>query len=419
MFVLFGIQTYGIREISKSEKQEREKIVSEAQTFRFILSILSIFIILIISFIIKKNTEFKMILILFSITLIPTSLNMDWFFNGIQSMEHNAVYNLCKNLIPAILIIFLLKNKNQAMLVPIFTFIGLTIGVLYHIIIYKKLNYKIRPSFNIEIAKKYIIIGYPFLISGILSMINNNVDKIIMGFTRGEAELGVYQSAYTFISFLINIIALIFTPVFPVMAKLYSDKKLEKLQVLIYNMGKIISFIAIPLAVGGVMLSKNILILFFGSSYKDGYIPFSILLIYILMLFFREIYGYSLNAWKLEKKYLGIIAVSSSLNLILNLLIIPKYGMIGAAYVTMGTELINLVFMKVYAEKVVKSKLLINVGKAIIPSAIMGIAIYLLKKASINVLIIIVLAIIVYIFMTLLSGFIKISEVKALLKKEG
>jgi O-antigen/teichoic acid export membrane protein len=419
MIALLGLQTYGTREISKNI-QKADEIVGEIISMRLAASIFCFILILILTFFVNKNYEFKLLLVLFGLTVFPSALNLEWVFTGTQEMQHNAVYNILKNLIPFVFIILFLKTEQQAVLIPIFTFLGLLTGFLYQLFIYKRVDkFKFHLRFNRTRAVQYIKSGMPFLISGILAMINCNVDRIIIEFTRTEGEAGVYSSAYYIILFLTNVVTIIFTPAFPQLISFYHENNKEALKKLTGYLSKIVIMICVPAAVGGIVLSKEIILLLFGKEYIQAYIPFAILMFYILMLFIRELYGYGLNAWGMEKKYLNIVLASSLVNLVLNLIFTPVYGMNVAAVITVASEVINLVFMRKYASRVITINNFGNMAKVLMPTASMTLIIILLKYLSVNTVVIILTAIVVYFISIFVFKYIKVEELKAILIKKN
>ncbi|KGM96420.1 teichoic acid transporter, partial [Clostridium novyi A str. 4552] len=353
MITLFGFQTSGTREVSKNENNT-EELASGIVITRFLVAIICFLVIIGISVGVNKGVVFRNILIVYGLTLFPLAFNLDWFYSGIQQMHHNAVYNVLKSGIPFVLIWILFKTKNDILLIPLFTFVGLLCAAFYHIIIFKKkFHFKISLRVNKKKIIRYVIASIPFLLSGLLSMINCNIDSILIGFIKGDYDLGIYSSAYKIIFFLINLIAVIFTPFFPLFISYYHDKDIKNLKKVVNNVCKIVVLIGVPIVVGGILLSKEIILLVFGEQFIESRMPFIILLLYILVLFMRETYGYGLNAWNREGKYLKSVIISSIANLILNLIFIPKYGIVAASITTLVSELLNFFIMRKYALKVV------------------------------------------------------------------
>jgi len=416
MVVLFGLQTYGTREIAK-DRENIKQVVGDILIFRFILFILSFAVIVIISSAFENNiNSIKTLFILYGLTLLPTAMNIDWVFNGIQEMKYNAVYNIIKNIIPFILIYIFLREKSQVYYIPLFTFIALFIGTIYQGYIY---FFKKRFTLSINLNKKkfisYVNFGLPFLISGILAMINTNVDRIIIMFTRGSEEAGIYGSAYYIILFLINIETMIFTPIFPLIINYFNNNDRENLKKLMNNTSKIITAFIMPVVIGGILLSKDIIVLLFDKSFIGAYSPFIILLLYALILFFREIYGWGLNACGMEKKYLKTVTISALVNLILNLIFTPRYGMNMAAAITVLSEIINIVMMRYYAKRIIIVSNYINIIKSLFPCFIMAIVIIILKYFNINIVFTIILSAIFYSIFIIITKYITLQEVRRIL----
>lgn len=417
MITLFGFQTLGTKEVAK-DKEKAGELIGYISIIRISVAIICFLIIIAIGVVSNRGVTFTNLLIIFGCTLLPLAFNIDWLFSGLQEMQHNGIYNIIKSFIPLILSLIFIKGEEGILYIPIFTLIGLILGVIYQgYIIRVKNKVKIAIKLNKHEIKKYIIKSTPFLISGLLSMINMNLDTIIIGFTRSEYELGIYSSAYKIIYFLINLIAVIYVPFFPLLIEYFNNKDIYKLQNVVNNICKVVMLLGFPIAVGGILLSKEIIILLFGHKYAEAYLPFIILLIYIFILFMRETYGYSLNAWNMERKYLKSVVISSLLNLILNLILIPKFGIVAAAITTLISELINFISMKKYSKTVVSTNYFSNSVKLILPILIMSVVVLILNYYNVNVIINIIAAVVVYFYSAIYFKYISINEVKVLVKK--
>jgi Membrane protein involved in the export of O-antigen and teichoic acid len=413
---MFGLQTYGIREISR-KSEETSGIVGEILKVRVLLSAVLIISVVIILNIFHRDPLFSRLLISYSMILVPTALNLDWFFTGLQKMNYNAIYLVIKNTSLFFMIVFLIKRAEQIYLMPYLYFFSFFLGMLYQVIAYFVMEKK-RIAFEPVSGRSfdYLKFGIPFLMSGILAMINNNADGIIIAFTRSKSEAGVYASAYYFIFFLTNVITLIFTPLFPLLVKLHSDGDKTKLSVLCQKTARIVTMLIIPIVLGGMMLSKQLILFIFGEEYSAAYFPFRFLLLYALILFIREIYGYCLNAWNYEKKYLRAVMISSGINLTLNIILTPRYGMNIAAFITVISEIFNLIIMKTFVEKILIINFKTYIFKLIIPNAVMGVVLLITGYFKANFLISVITGMAVYAFMILKLKYVSIDELKGFFK---
>lgn len=418
IITLFGLHTYGTREVSKDINQS-ETIVNNIVSLRLVISVLCYVTIVLISIFINKSSEFKQILLIYGLSIFPLVFTFDWYFAGIQEMQYNAIYNVVKNFIPFVLIYLLLHRSKDAILIPIFITLGVLFAAIYHILIYHLRSKKtIKFQINKTSLLSYVRFSFPFFLSQVLSMVNNYADRLVIGFTRTSSETGIYSSSYYVIFFLMNVISMFFAPIFPLFINLYHEGKHDKMKVLNNYVAKFVILIVFPIVSGGIILSKQIIILLFKSAYAEAYVPFRILLLYILLLFIREIFGYQLNAWNREKQYLKIVGISACVNLVLNLIITPQYGMVAAAWITVVSEIINLVLMRKHASKIYKVHCINHIVKTIPLAVIMCLSIIVLQYFNINVIINIIFAIVIYCVAIFAFKVIKISEVKMLFTKK-
>lgn len=415
LFTLFGLQTYGTREVSK-DSDSISKVTGNVLLIRSIMFFVSLFFVFIMCFLFKNDSIMSGLMILYGITLLPSALNIDWVFAGLQQMQYNAVYNIIKSAIPFVLIAVFFKSSDQINLIPIFTGIGLFAGLFYEIyIFFIKEKYTLKIDLDANKAFMLLKYGSPFLVSGILAMINCNVDKIIIFFTRGKIEAGIYNSAYYLILFLTNVETMIFVPVFPHLISLFHQSKMEELKKLCNNTARIVIMVIAPIVLGGIILSKDIILKIFGKSYLNASIPLAILLLYTLLLFVREVYGYGLNAWNKEGSYLKIVTISSMLNLFLNLIFTPFFGMNIAAFITLLSEVVNFALMRKEGEAILSISLFPYIFKVLLPTFLMGIAVIILKILGLNVFINIALSAVIYCLAIIIFRYISTDEIKSFL----
>lgn len=410
ILTLFGLQTHGVREVSKGNISH-SLILGEIISARLFLFAAAYVLLVGLTLLMPKDFSFKVLMLVYGLTLLPTALNIDWFYSGIEEMQHNAVYNVLRNAVPFFMLVVFLKQDGQLYYVPLATLAGLLMAAGYQYSILKEKNIRFQLGLTRNELRRYLGLSFPFFISGLLAMVNINIDRIVIGFSRTEAELGLYSAAYNIILFLTNVVAIIFVPVFPRLVKHHHEQNQESLTRLTATVAKFIALFIIPVAVGGIVLAQEIILLLYGQEYAPAAGPFVILLLFSVLLFTREIFGYQLNAWHLEKSYLKIIGLSSMVNLALNLIFTPRYGIYIAASINLISETLNLILMRQAASRVVKTPVVSHMLKAVFPAALMGGVLYLLR-GLVPVLILIVLGIVMYAAAAVLLRIVKLEEIK-------
>jgi O-antigen/teichoic acid export membrane protein len=153
----------------------------------------------------------------------------------------------------------------------------------------------------------------------------------------------------------------------------------------------------VPILIGGLIFSKDIITFVYTQEYLSALNVFNILLIYLFIFYFRELYGYILVTSGNQKKYLQIIVFSSTINFLLNLTLIPIYGIEGAALTTLVSELINFVAMRKKSHDLINFDLRIKSYKDVLLSWIIVLVLSIvLYQSSLHVILSILLIALIY-----------------------
>jgi O-antigen/teichoic acid export membrane protein len=237
------------------------------------------------------------------------------------------------------------------------------------------------------------------------------MDTVMLGFMRSDAEVGYYNAAYKVIFLFIMVISCYLNSVFPVMANYYNTSidSLKKLQS--YTI-KLMITVGIPIAVGGTILAKSIINLLYGSKYEEGVPVFQILIWALPLIFINATYGWGLWSCNKQKEYLKVVSIQALINLILNFILIPSFGLIGAAVATVIAELIGLPFYYIEFSKVIYVPFRSYLSKPIFASIIMGLFLFFASNGgSLNIFIIIIGGIFIYFTILCLIGGITKEEI--------
>ncbi len=168
---------------------------------------------------------------------------------------------------------------------------------------------------------------------GILSIINSKLDVLMLGFMRPPEEVGIYNASsklselVSFSLFVINI------GLAPMISKLYASKQINNLQKLVTKISRITLLIALPIILILLFGGRYILSLF-GPDFILGYHCLIILAGAQLVSILAGSSGYLLTMTGNENSATVAMIISLVINVLLNILLIPKFGIKGAAYST-------------------------------------------------------------------------------------
>jgi len=202
---------------------------------------------------------------------------------------------------------------------------------------------------------------WTFLSSGGV-LIFTYADTILIGLFMTEADVGIYRVAFQLTSVASFIVLAFHTVLFPRISKWHAEKQIPMIE---YSLTKAFSyslFLAIPVTAGGILLSEKLLYFLYGAAFETG-APILIILLFVQIAnIFMYLQTMCLNAMDRPKISFYITVVSAILNIILNILLIPPFGIAGAAVASLVTMILNAVL----AYAMLKSSIHIRVDKSVV-----------------------------------------------------
>ena len=417
----FGLYGLGVIEASDTKKSLR-KTVDMIVSLRVILSLIAFLLLLIVTLFIQKDKVFKIMLLLNGLTILGSSFYIDWVFNGIQEMKYTSISVILKNVAYCILIIAVIGTgiSKSLYIVPVSLVVATFISSGYLFYIYmKRYNNGFSFTINIEKYKALLSNSWPFFFNGIFALVNLNMDTLMLGVLRSNYEVGLYNSVYRIASAIILVISFFFTPVYPMLIRNFNEGKHETLSLIINKLRKLMITICVPVAVTAFILKDEVIATLYSEDYAKAAVTFTILMLYIAVLSVREIYGYELNAWGAQKKYMKAVSVSAVYNILGNALLIPYFGIEGAAINTLVSEVINYILMKKYANKVLKIRYENRyISRVVFSGLIFALTILLIKTITLNAIYIMAAAGLVYSIAIFLTKAFTVKELKEMLLRK-
>jgi O-antigen/teichoic acid export membrane protein len=227
--------------------------------------------------------------------------------------------------------------------------------------------------------------AWPVVLNTMLALLVFNADLIILRFFRDSETIGWYAAAYTLVSFLANLGLTYGFAVMPQVAR--SAAEPARTASLVRESLVFASALTLPLAVGGLFVADDLVRLVFGDPYAAAGLPMRILLWSVPVAWLRSVSQLSLVALGRQRAVLGVTAIGAVLTVVLDLALIPRYGMVGAAAVTVAAEVVRLVAMQVVLARVgIATPGLRAWWRPVIATAAMG-AVLMLVRAPAPVLV--------------------------------
>lgn len=342
-FMLFGALgtiSYGSREISmhRQDVKARSQLFWEIESLTIITTLFTIVIWAIGTVLFAAN---KMIFAIWSIALLGTLFDISWFYAGIEKFKHTIVQNLiCKFLGMLSIFLFVRKSDDLWKYVLIIALTQTVSNVSMWIYLPR---YICRISFRSMRLSKHFKETLVYFIPTIAISIYTILDRVLIGLiTHDTYENGNYESATK----IINISkTLAFVGVNMVMQSrisfLFAQKKYDEIKEKIKTSFNYMAFASVGLAFGLVGVAKHFIPLYYGSGYDKTIMLLQIMAPIVFIVSISNCLGSQYyNPSGLRAKSAKFIITGSLLNLVLNLLLIPRFKSEGAVVASIIAELV-------------------------------------------------------------------------------
>ncbi len=388
-FLLFtnpGIDRLGIRILARDKSKINQ--TGMVVTLRFILAFLSFLLLVIVALVLPKTFDIKILIVLYGISLFTFSLLLEWVYQGTEKMEFVSISRVLDKMIYFIFIILFIGNQNQIFFVPLFWLAGSLAASVFLLVVFFIKFGALHLSFDFSAFKKLLKLAFPIGLSYFIVQLFFHFDIIMLGLLKTDDAVGIYQASSKIIQLVLQWFNLFFIVIFPVLSRLYLESK-EKIKILIGIIIKYFIIISFPLITMGTIMAKDILNLLFGSEYIEGIMVFQILLWTLACFLVNYSLINLLLACGREKKLLMGMSLGTLTNIVLNLFLIPLYGILGAAIATVIGSLVILIYMYYQSRKIIRIPFIKNIPLPFVAALITIVIIHLLKITNIFLLLLI------------------------------
>lgn len=414
----FGIGPLLTRETARTKDPGlRVKIISTSFFSKLVLFLFGILIVILAGPNLTKIEEARTILPLISLILIFDGLREFGFSitRALEKMELEAKLFIITNLaIVAFGFFFLLASPTVRSFSYAYVF-GTAVGAAATLYVLRRELRGLFSNFTAKLVKPIFASAWPFAITAVLSGLMVNTDILVIGFFRSADEVGLYSAALRPVQLLYLIPAIIATSTFPIFARLAKSEN-EKLRRILERLLGLTFLASLPLAIIGVILGADIMTFLFGQDYLGGASSFRILMLTMIINFPTVVLSNAVFAYDQRRSLTVFAAVGGISNLVFDLLLIPRFGIIGSAWATLLAQLLSNLYLWRTMKKINDFRVLGSLKRILLSSLVMAGALWLLKIFDFHLLGILTLSSIVYLAALVYSKEPLLKEIKLTLK---
>jgi len=208
----------------------------------------------------------------------------------------------------------------------------------------KRLPGQITSSKTDYRTKQWLKSTFPFMVLGGLNIINGKIDVVLLGSLGTTEQVGLFEVANRGAEFVAISLRAINMVVAPLFASLWAQQDLERLQKVLTRSTLAIIAFSLPVALIFMIWGEGLLQLFFGTEFTDAAMALAILSGGYLFTASMGSIGLLLSMTGYEKFTAIGIGIAVICNIILNIWLIPIYGIEGAAVASLASYVVANVF---------------------------------------------------------------------------
>lgn len=352
----------------KDKKSKVNKLVSCGVINSLILGLILTAIIFVISDTLESifnisnlSVLLRIVALIFPFLLINNALMN--VLNGLRKMRLYAVAEIFRRgsiLIFTFIFVFLgfgVKGAVWGLVIPA----AITTALL--LLISKDYLYLSLSKF-VETSKTLFSFGSKVFAANILGTINTRADMLFIGFFLLDKDVGIYAVAVMFVHFIMIIPQAVQRITYPAISELWAKNSHKAIENMVNKTMKFTFIFLMPIGILLFFFSKDIIQLIYFNRPHDEFLPaitpLNILIIGVIIRGPLVSVGAALSSIGKPEYTLYVVILITITNICLNILLIPLYGINGAAVATSISFVLGAIVGIYYREKLLKIKIQLN-----------------------------------------------------------
>lgn len=374
MLAQMGIPTYGIQACAKvrDNKEELSRTAHELFFINIFMAFVSYAVFAVSLFVFPRLQEDKTLFLVMSVMILLNAIGAEWLYQAVEQYTYITVRALVFKIAAIPLLFILVKGPSDYIFYGILTVFAANASSILNFIHARKIIY-IKPLGNYHIKRHIKQVFVLFAVS-CATLVYTNLDTFMLGIIRNPEETGYYESAVKIKGLLANIVTAGGIVMLPRMSYYLERGKKEDFLKTCKKAIHAMVVTALPISVYFTFFAEESIYLVSGPAYGKSVLPMQIIMPAVLLIGLTNIIGIQmLVAMGKGNNTLYSVLAGALTDLILNMFLIPVYGVSGAAIGTLVAEAVVLIVQYNYIRKLAGNLLAGFNWKLLIPACIMGI----------------------------------------------
>lgn len=345
MFAQLGIPTYGIRACAqvRDDKYKLSKVVHELCIINFIMMLLAYLVFFWGIVFVERLRNEKILFVIMGSMILFNSIGMEWLYKALEEYTYITIRSIVFKAIAVSMMLIVVKSQGDYVIYgAISIFAASASNVMNCINAHKYITLKPIENYNFRQHIKPILI---FFGMSCATTIYTNFDTVMLGFMKSDVDVGYYNAAIRIKSILVSIITSLGTVLLPRAAYYIEHDLREEFNYIARKSINFVYIIALPMIIYFIVYAPECIYFLSGNAYEGSVLPMQILMPTLLFIGLTNILGIQIMVpLEMEKWVLNSYIIGAIVDLIINILLIPKMGASGAAIGTLIAEIAVMIY---------------------------------------------------------------------------
>jgi O-antigen/teichoic acid export membrane protein len=202
-------------------------------------------------------------------------------------------------------------------------------------------RFGLRPTWSRARWRQLVSVGLPVGVAGMLILAYGRIDQILVFELAGDRAAGLYGAAYRIFERAAILPATVMTTVYPLLAAARGTD-MERMRRVFVQSGELLLLASLPFLVYTAVESERLVGVLFGAGFLPAATALVVLMGAFVLVCFGYLAGFTVTTLELQRRFVRYAVVGLIFNAGANLLLIPRFGFVAAAWITLLTEVVVL-----------------------------------------------------------------------------
>ena len=349
MFAQLGIPTFGLRACAacRDDEAKLKRTVRGLITLNLVTAVVTYSIFLVLLVLVPRFRQDPLLFLVVSLPVLLNAVGGDWFFKGLEEYGYVAARDIGCRLLSVALLFLLVHGSGDYLLYGVTIAVGNGAPAVLNCIqmlrrlggsrgfLTKETKVTVR-----EAVSEYLKPVLTFFTLNVAISIYTNMDVVMLGFLSTDAQVGFYAAATRLKTVSIYIVTALGGVLLPRASHYLGEGKQESFRKLIALNFSFVFLTAAPMVLYLLFMADQVIYFLSGQGFAEAILPMRLISVTILLIGLTNVMGMQiLVAGGREKETTRSTIYGACVNLIVNALLIPKLGAVGAVIGTVFAEI--------------------------------------------------------------------------------